>query len=88
MNHESTELQSVILSIPTPLLREVQRSAAKRNMSLSDLFSQLLVTLVEQDEQQYELARQRSWAAMEHGYNLGTNGKITWSRDELHERNL
>src|SRR5690242_6297638 len=82
MNNESSETESLILSIPTPILRKAQRSARKRNMSLPELLTQLLATCVEQDEQQYELARQRSLASMERGYDLGTNGKITWSRDE------
>jgi hypothetical protein len=34
----------------------------------------------------YERARKRSLATLERGYELGTGGKATWTRDELHER--
>ena len=86
MEPESSEMQSLTLSIPVPLLQKVQMIAERRNTSLSGLVTQLLTTLVEQDEYRYELARQRSLAALERGYNLGFEGKITGSRDELHER--
>ena len=34
----------------------------------------------------YEQAYRRWLRDMKHPRNLGTNGKITWTRDELHER--
>ncbi len=34
----------------------------------------------------YEQARQRFLADMKNPRDLGTGGKITWTRDELHER--
>ena len=35
---------------------------------------------------QYERAKQRLLARLENPPDLGTNGKITWTRDEIHER--
>lgn len=44
-----------------------------------------LVEIVEKEEG-YEEARQQHLAILEQGFDLGTQGKINWSRDELHER--
>jgi len=33
-----------------------------------------------------DVAKERSLALLRDGLNLGTNGRVTWSRDELHER--
>jgi len=38
------------------------------------------------EKDEYERARRRFLARMKKGYNLGTNGRVTWTRDELHER--
>lgn len=82
---EISEKQNVTLAIPKSLLRKAKVVAAERQTSLSALLTQLLATLVEQEDQ-YEQARQRSLALLEQGFELGTQGKIPWSRDELHER--
>jgi len=37
-----------------------------------------------QDE--YDQARQRSLAALKSGFDLGTQGRSTWKREDLHER--
>ena len=85
MQTELTEKQNVTLAIPKALLRKAKVVAAERQTSLSALLTQLLIDLVKQEDE-YEQARQRSLALLERGFELGTYGKITWSRDELHER--
>lgn len=85
MQTELTEKQNVTLAIPKTLLRKAKVVAAERQTSLSALLTQLLIDLVRQEDE-YEQARQRSLALLERGFELGTYGKITWSRDELHER--
>jgi len=85
MQTELTEKQNVTLAIPKALLRKAKVVAAERQTSLSALLTQLLIDLVRQEDE-YEQARQRSLALLERGFELGTYGKITWSRDELHER--
>lgn len=37
-------------------------------------------------ESGYDAARQRSLALLREGADLGTGGRVTWSRDDLHER--
>jgi hypothetical protein len=77
--------QNVTLSIPKNILRKAKILAIQKNTSLSGLLTQTLVDLVEHQEA-YEQARQRNLALLEHGLDLGTQGKITWKREALHER--
>jgi len=79
------ETQNVTLSIPKDILREVKVMAAQRGTSISGLLVQTLTDLVRQQEA-YEAAMRRHLAILEHGFDLGTGGHITWSREELHER--
>jgi hypothetical protein len=34
----------------------------------------------------YDAARERSLTLLREGADLGTDGRVTWSRDDLHER--
>jgi hypothetical protein len=45
----------------------------------------LLREMVER-ETGYDAARQHDLARLREGTDLGTGGRITWSRDSLHER--
>lgn len=78
-------IQNVTLAIPKDILRKAKILAVQRNTSLSRLLTETLVELVTQAEG-YEQAKQRSLELMERGLNLGTNGKVTWNREVLHER--
>ena len=81
----NTEKQKITLSLPKELLRQVKVIAAKRGTSVSALLKEKLEQIVlEADE--YEQARRKAMALMDKGFELGTHGKITWTRDELHER--
>ncbi len=77
--------QNVTLSIPKDVLRKAKMQAIEQNTSLSNLLTQALIDIVEQADQ-YELAKERHLAWLEHGADLGTEGHISWSREELHER--
>ena len=77
--------QNVTLSIPKETLHKARLLAVERNTSLSAM----LVTAIEEIVAKagaYELAKERQLALMEQGFNWGTGGKATWTRDELHER--
>ena len=81
----NTEKQKITLSLPKELLRRVKVIAAKRGTSVSALLTEKLEQIVlEADD--YEQARRKAMALMDKGFELGTHGKITWTRDELHER--
>jgi hypothetical protein len=76
--------QNVTLAIPKDILRKAKILAVQKSTSLSGLLTQTLADLVSHQEA-YEQARQRNLALLERGLDLGTQGKITWKRDELHE---
>ena len=76
--------QNVTLAIPKDILRKAKILAVQKNTSLSGLLTQTLTNLVARQEA-YEQARQRNLALLKSGLNLGTQGYITWKREELHE---
>lgn len=79
------ERQNVTLSLPKALLKKAKIIAAKREKSLSELLRESLEEKVRQ-ETDYKEAMERQIRLMKKGFNLGTKGQITISRDELHER--
>lgn len=77
--------QNVTLAIPKDILRKAKILAVQKNTSLSGLLTQTLRELVANQEA-YEQARERNVDLLDSGLDLGTQGKISWKRDELHER--
>jgi hypothetical protein len=77
--------QNITLSLPEEDLREARIIAARRGTSVSRLLARMLRETVEQ-ETGYAAARERSQARLREGLDLGTDGRVTWSRDDLHER--
>ena len=80
------EKQNVTVALPKRLLRRVKVAAAERETSMSAIITRLLEDFVRQKDDDYEKAKRHAIAAMKKGYDLGTHGKRTWTRDELHER--
>lgn len=79
------ENQNVTLSVPRELLKRIKRLAADRDTSVSALMTEALSRLADEDRR-YSAARKRALAAMKSARSLGTRGRRTWTRDELHER--
>ena len=77
--------RNLTLKLNADLYKEVKVLAAKRDTSISALVSDKLTELVE-EESGYAAAQARALALLEEGLALGTKGRVTWSRDELHER--
>jgi len=77
--------QNITLSVPQGLLKRIKRLAADRGTSVSALMTGALASLADED-QRYSAARKRALNAMKSARSLGTGGRRTWSRDELHER--
>jgi len=76
--------QNVTLSI----LRKYYASKANRcteNTSLSGLLTQSLAEIVARQEG-FEQARLQNLQTLEHGFDLGSRGKLPWKREDLHER--
>lgn len=78
-------IQNVTLSLPRELLRRIKRVAADRDTSVSALMTEALARVADEDRR-YAAARRRAVAAMREARSLGTGGRPTWTRDELHER--
>jgi hypothetical protein len=77
--------QNVTLAIPKHILRKAKILAVQKNTSLSGLLTRTLTDLVERQEN-YDQARVRNLEMLKRGFDLGTQGKIAWKREELHER--
>jgi len=77
--------QKVIVSLPIDLLHEVRNMASDEGVSLSSFITLLLQREVE-SRRQYQLARDRQRSLMRKGRSLDMQGRVTWKREELHER--
>jgi len=79
------ETQNITLCLPKELLKRIKRVAADRDTSVSALMTEALGRLADEDRR-YSAARKRALSALKSARSLGTQGRRTWSRDELHER--
>lgn len=79
------ETQNITLALPKELLHQARQLAVQRRTSLSAMLAQMIAELVEQEDR-YRGASERQIALMAQGLDLGTQGAVTWTRDELHER--
>ena len=77
--------QNITLSLPEEDLREARVLAARRGTSISQLLARMLRETVER-ETGYDAAKDHSLAILREGMDLGTGGRMTWTRDDLHER--
>jgi predicted transcriptional regulator len=77
--------RNVTLALPEELLRRLKILAARQDTSISALLTATLSEVADQEEG-YAEARDAMIGDMARGYDLGTHGQITWTRDSLHER--
>jgi len=75
--------QNISLSIEKSLIKKSKIIAAQRETSVSKMLSDELERLI-QSAEQYELAKRKAFANLKKGFHFG--GKITASREALHER--
>lgn len=81
----STRHRNLTLRLDESLYRSIKVIAAQRDTSISALVAQKLADIVDEDSGFAE-ARAVALEYLERGFDLGTGGKIEWTRDELHER--
>lgn len=74
----------VTLFLPTSVLSQAKRMAIRRHISLSKLLIRTLEELAAREDK-YARARDRHLAWLEHGADLGTEGRAEWTRESLHE---
>ncbi len=77
--------QNVTLSLPKSLLKKAKIVAVKKEKSLSQLLLEALEEKVKEDIG-YKKAKERQLKLLKAGFDLGTEGHITISREELHAR--
>jgi ribbon-helix-helix CopG family protein len=79
------EKQNITLALPKELLRRLKRLAMDRETSVNSLMRELAEDALRRGDS-YERARNQALDDLRHPRNLGTQGKPTWTRDEIHER--
>ena len=79
------EKQNVTLALPKKLLKKAKMLAASQDKSVTQLLRESIEEKVNEHEG-YAKARRRQKKILARGLNLGTRGKLRFSRDELHER--
>lgn len=75
--------QNITLSLEKDLIKKGKIIASKRNTSLSRLLSDFLREIINQEES-YEISKRKALSILDKGFHMG--GKITCSREEIHER--
>jgi hypothetical protein len=75
--------QNITLAIEKEILRKGKLIAAQNDTSISKMLSDQLKEMIDKEEQ-YQAARRKALHALKKGFHLG--GKITWRREDLHER--
>lgn len=76
------------ISLPDDLVKAARHRAVDEGLSLSRYVAKVLEQELGDRERLRREAAERLLQMMDKGYNLGTHGKITWTRDELHDRRL
>lgn len=77
--------KNVTLSLPEDLLRRFRVYAASHDRSMNELMTRAIQRmLVEGDT--WEESQRRFIDGIRNADDLGTNGVLTWTRDEIHER--
>jgi hypothetical protein len=79
------DTQNITLSLPKDVLLKVKLIAVRRQTSVSRLLTQTLERLAEHEDV-YAHARRRHLEWLNHGADLGTGGRVSTGREELHER--
>jgi hypothetical protein len=77
--------QNVTLSIPKELLRKAKAKAALEDKSLSEFLRESLEEKM-RETSGYKRARLRQIKLLNKGLKLGTEGKTSFKREELHAR--
>ena len=79
------ETQNITLALSKDVLHRARMLAVERRTSLSALLAQMVTELVEREDR-YRAASERQLALLAQGFDLGTQGEASWTRDDLHER--
>jgi hypothetical protein len=79
------ERQNITLSLSKLLLKQARHLAVERGQSLSGLLSEFIEKMVA-NEKSAERAGSRMRRRLRDGLHLGTGGRSSWTREDLHAR--
>ena len=79
------EKRNVTLSLPCSLLKKAKITAVKEDKSLNQMIKESIEEKTKKDTG-YKEAKFKHLKILEAGFNLGTNEKTKFSREEVHER--
>ena len=79
------ERQNVTLLLPRLLLKQAKTLAAKEDKSLSAFLKESLEEKIRKTTG-YKEAKERQIRLMRKGFDFGIKGRLTISREEIHER--
>lgn len=79
------EKQNVTLSLPKTLLKRAKVLAAVSEKSLSELMRESLEEKV-RFANGYDRAKERQTRYLDQGFDLGTNGRLGVTREDIHAR--
>ena len=85
VKQSTTRNQNVTLSLPVSLLRQFRVYAAEQNKSMSSLAAEAIRKLVDENDTS-KRAMQKYLERIRNAPDRGTGGKITWTREEIHQR--
>lgn len=79
------EKQNITLSLPKRLLRQAKALAVREDKSLSSFVRESIEEKLRQ-KAGYREAMERHLKLLKKGFDLGTKGHISITREEIHER--
>ena len=79
------EKQNVTLSLPRTLIKKAKRLAVQEEKSFNELVRQCIEQRLGSSTG-YAKARERQIKLLEAGVDLGTKGRVSVTREEMHER--
>lgn len=77
--------QNITLALPKDILLRIKLIAVQRQTSVSNLLTQALLRIVQQEDN-YTRAQRRHLQSLDRAFDLGTHGTVVIQRDGLHER--
>jgi len=77
--------RNITLSLPRLLLSKAKLAAVRQEKSLSEFIREALAEKIEEGSD-YQKAKRRQQDILSQGIELGTDGRISVAREELHER--
>ncbi len=73
------------MTLPRQLISKAKLEAVKKDKSLSEFMREALEEKIEEGSE-YQKAKRRQLEVLVKGLDLGTGGRISAPREELHER--